>query len=255
MELTEKIKKGFYAYTNLYLLNKKPTIVYTPGRVGSISMIYALRAAGVYSFKVEWLEKELRGSVHFVNKHIINQHKPAKIISLVRDPIEILISLYFSKLGRGHLSLDKTAVTQADQATLEQAFLDEIVHGPYFEQYLCWFESEFTPHLGVNVYAHPFDTDKGAVIIPHDTYPTLIMRSDLPNTEKEIQVKSFLDLPEIHIESVNIKAKRSNGDRYQSFKKQLKLSPEIIDQVYNLPYAKHFFSMTERSACVEHWSQ
>lgn len=249
-----KVQKLVSDLWRLYIRQHRPAIVYTPGRVGSMSLILALQAVNVFSFKVEFLDRETLGSVWFCKKFIIGPQKPAKVITLVRDPIEILCSLFFSKLNRGRLSLTKEQAVVADHATLERIFLEEIIDGDYFDQYLRWYETEFTQHLHFNIYDHPFDTSTKQIIIEHHRYPTLILRSDLDNEAKEIAVKNFLNIPELEIENLNVKATRDNGQRYESFKENLCIPTETLQKIYHLNYAKHFFSPAEIETFVDRWS-
>ena len=225
---------------------EQPVIVYTPGRVGSMSTVAAVRAAGKLAYKVESFTTEKRGSVAFCKKQIIDTGRPAHIITLVRDPIEILISLYFSKLK--HLP----PVDRTDVAALHTHFITHMLEDTkYHAQYLHWFATEFAPHLGFSAFDYPFDAAAGHATIAHDRFPTLIMRLDLPNETKSKLVSDFLNTP-VTITTSNVKTK---DPVYVEFKKSLSLPAQHVSHIYNLPYTQHFFTEAERAEMTARWAK
>jgi hypothetical protein len=255
MSLLKKITTATHLYTHAYLFRTEPVLVYAPGRVGSISMIQALQSAGIFSIKVEWLDYKTRGTVRFCKKHIVDERKPAKVITLVRDPVEIVSSLFFSKASRGHLPLGHQAIQAYDLAQLQKAFETEMLNSELLPAHLYWYEQEFQPHLGVDVFSHPFDTEKKHGLIADDTYPTLILRTDLPDGDKEQQVKDFLKISNFSIERLNVKAARNKGDLYREFTSQLTVPKTWLDTIYSSPYAQHFFSQQEITDAKQRYGQ
>jgi len=241
MSIINKIRTGLNNYIELYLHRRQPVIVYTPGRVGSMSMIYALKKARVFAIKVERLENENWGSVRFCRNHIIKKNRSAKIVTLIRDPLEILISLFFSKAHRGHLPKAHNALLKNDLDGLQEAFVEELLNDYYLTEYVYWFENEFQPHTGIDIFNHTFNPSTGYEIVNHNTYPTLILRTDLTNETKEEHIKNFLGLEEFKLNNLNTKSKSQYGDIYKQFQSRLKLEPKWINKIYNSNYAQHFF--------------
>ena len=245
IKMAQRIKTFVYLYFNLFLLRDTPVLVYAPGRTGSISMIYALQTAKVFSIKVEWLNYKTRGTVRFCKKFIVSPRKKAKVITLVRDPVEILSSLFFSKACRGHLKLGHDAVSARDLGGLLVAFEKEVLESKLFHDHLYWYEEEFEPNLKLNVFQTPFNASRKYGLIEDDVYPTLIMRTDLSDEEKVVQVNKFLNLNKFSLDRLNVKSSRKHGDLYAEFVSNLKLSDHWLDKIYNSSYSQHFFTETE----------
>ncbi|MCA9367935.1 sulfotransferase domain-containing protein [Candidatus Kaiserbacteria bacterium] len=224
-----------------------PVIVYSQGRVGSISMIRAIRRAGCLGYKVESFSKERLASVKFCKRFVIDAGREAKIVALVRDPIAILISLYFSKLK--HLP----PVENDSLEALEQHFITHMLdHDKYHDQYLRWFLNEFEPNLGFSVYDYPFDAEAKYAVIKHQRFPTLIMRSvALDDDTKSTLVSDFLGTP-VKIKKSNMKTK---DPQYVRFKESVKLPKDIVEDIYNLPYTQHFFTPQERTEMIARWTR
>jgi hypothetical protein len=255
MKYLQKFKTAISLSINHFILKKTPVLVYASGRVGSISMIHALKTVGIFTIKVEWLDFNTRGTVRFCKKHIVDKRKPAKVITLVRDPVEILSSLFFSKSCRGHLPLGYAAVQEKNVEKLHKAFETEILNGKHLLNHLHWFEQEFRPHLDIDVFAFYFNPAKKFGTITDKTYPTLILRTDLPDVDKETQVRNFLNINKFNIGRLNVKSDRKKGDLYEEFIAKLKISSDWLDTIYNSNYAQHFFSEEEIRSSKEKYSK
>lgn len=251
----DKIRLSISYLYRVLFLRKKIVIVYTHGRVGSISILSSLREAGVPSIKVELVAEEKINSVKFARKHIFKRRKKAYIITLVRDPLEVLISYFFSKAGRGHIPAAQEALKQKDIKELKSIFLREVLESSPLNIHLNWFEDEFKKNTGVDVFLHDFNKKKKYSLIEDDTYPTLIMRSDLVNHKKEKIITNFLNLKknQINIGDLNRKSDRSHSVLYNDFIEGFNLSENYINKLYNSPYVIHFFTHKEIEDMKQRW--
>ena len=84
------LTEGVYVVGNRYLKRRTPTLIYAPGRVGSMALFRDLREAGVFVFKTEILKHARHGTEDFTKRHIINAKIKVNIITLIRDPVAIL---------------------------------------------------------------------------------------------------------------------------------------------------------------------
>lgn len=224
-----------------------PVIVYSQGRVGSISMIKAIRRAGLLGYKVETFSGENLHSVKFCKRFVVDAGRPAKIVALVRDPIAILISLYFSKLK--HLP----PVVDDSIETLQNHFITHMLEDDkYRDQYLRWFITEFEPNLGFSVYDHPFDAEAKYTTIDHPRFPTLILRSAALEDEKKSQLVSDFLGTTVTIKRTNMKTK---DPLYVRFKDEVKLPERYVRDIYDLPYTQHFFTPQERTEMIARWTR
>ncbi len=246
---------GLKAYWNVLVLGKMPVVVYAAGRVGSVAMLNALRRAGVFSFKVEFFDHTISASSRFCSRHVLRSQLPAKFIVLVRDPVEVLCSLYFSKVVRGHVSNAAEALRKEDVATLVDLFQVEVAEGDYVPTYVRWFETEFAPHLGFSMFAKPFDWNSKFTRFKEGRFDVLVLRTDMLDAEKERQVEAFLEIDRFKLRRENEKSASAYAALYSAFKAELKLIPSALDMIYTSAYAQHFFSPGEISELRRRWNQ
>lgn len=248
MSLIGTLHKGLDAYGRLYLLRTPPVVVLAPGRVGSIALNASLRTAGVFSFKLEFIEQDTRGTAQFAIKHIFNKHKPAKLITLVRDPISMMLTYYMSKANAGWLPEAKQALEAGDLKKLKERFILDVLLTDRLKSHLDWFTTDFQKLTGIDVYTHPFNTKKMWSTIKHDTYPTLILRTELDDETKSERIKDFLELEDFFLTRLNTAETKSYRDIYQEFKRTLTLPQELLEQIYTHPYCKQFLMEKEQAA-------
>lgn len=253
MKFWHRIKEGLYAYSGL-LMGEKPVLICGPGRSGSMALLADLRRAGVYAFKVESFFSEHRGSVRFVKKHILSKNR-VHIITLVRDPVSVMASYYFSKAGRGRIQGAKEALENENIDEMRRIFIDDVLRTTRTKRHLYWYEEEFKKALGIDVYAYPFETDKQQTVISHERYPTLILRTELDNDAKKQAVAKFLGITGLTVTLSNARAHKPLYELFQTFKKRLCLPADIIDELYSSPMAQHFFSKDEVRELKAKWSE
>jgi hypothetical protein len=175
------------------VLGLTPVIVYQMGKVGSMSIFATLQGSGlpvfhVHRMRAEYLARTLEErralgwNVPPINAHqgmgltvhskVIAAGRRAKIVTLVRDPIARNLSGYFYSLDRiWNIANAHDAISIDD---LCRGFLKRFTH----DEPLTWFDDEFHPVLGIDVYAHPF-LAQGHTTIHTDQVDVLIMRSEL----------------------------------------------------------------------------
>ncbi|WP_242119389.1 putative capsular polysaccharide synthesis family protein [Aestuariivivens sediminicola] len=184
-----------------------------------------------------------RSPVPLINNRIINSKREAKIITLVRDPIERNLSAFFDAF------YFMVGVKQEDfRGSLED--LAKIYKRDFPHEYAVgWFDNYLGSSLSVDVYKVAFPVEKGHLTVFHKKYPILILRSDLENSEKEKQIMEFLGLKAFIIRNTNI----TNASLYEDFKNYIKFSKEYLLSQYNSKYAQHFFSKEERNKALKKW--
>lgn len=165
LQLNHKIRRAWRNYWQLYAKQEVPIAIFCTGRVGSMAMFYTLEAYNFFTFKIEHLAKAMQRS-HFGNsewfyKHVIQAGRSAKVISIARDPLALMVSDFFNKL---HWISGKEKPWEV--CSLDE--LGQLFNQKYFEQgrhheHLKWWDNEFKPALGINVYEHPSPREKGWV--------------------------------------------------------------------------------------------
>jgi hypothetical protein len=243
----------------------KPVLIYQMGKVGSSSIHGSLQATGIPSFQFhtldpEWVQtssasyrknnsvppKHLeRGNL--VYTEVIKKKAPARIITLVREPISRNISAYFENLDRYWQTQDAHKKIPCDQ--LIEGFLKQSqdVRG------LQWFENEFEKMLGIDVFKHPFPAAQRFVQFNAAQYEILIMRIDLDDEKKAECVSNFLAFPGLRLVQENVSAKSSYADAYAEFKRALRLPRDYVDHALNSRFTQHFFSQEEIEGFRRQW--
>lgn len=255
MSLMQKAAKWTNNTWRLYVRGELPTAIYSAGRVGSTALLASLEAAGVFAFKPEMIAEEGQrkqyGNAAWFYDHVLQQHRPARIITIVRDPMAQMVTEFFSKLRwiTGEEGVWKRRST---------AELIDLFNGAYFEQgrhhtRLNWFEAEFQQTLHIDAYAHPFDTEQGYARFTAAPYDILLVQLEISNEAREQIIGDFLGVPGLRIVRVNESEAKSYAEAYAAFKRQLVVTPQNLDTVYTSRYATHFYSAAFIAQRRDHW--
>ncbi len=244
---------------------KTPVVIYTMAKVGSMSIYRSVknqlkrsvfhihtmnqekidRAYDLCREKGLWPDAKSLGGLIFNRK--VRKRKNVKIISLVRDPISRNVSAFF-EVFRYHVGVDSAAFT-GDMEMLRQPFLNKLNH----DFPLLWFEEELKPTIGIDVYAQPFDTEKGYKIFQKENIDLLILRTDLADSEKALIVQTFLGIPDFRLVNFNVGAEKKYAALYQSFKEQLVLPTAYLNRMLDSTYCQHFYTHEEIQSFREKW--
>lgn len=183
-----------------------------------------------------------------LHKHICEKKKPAKIISLVREPIGRNISAYFQNLDA--FKRIENAHTRFDIDELINDFLKNYHHRVPLE----WFDKEMKPAIGIDAFSHEFPKDIGYKIIHEQPYDVLIMRHDIEDKRKAEIISDFLHLTNFSIQKKNISSQKKYAGAYYQFLNKVKLPPEYVDELLNSKYTRHFYSTEMIKAFKEKWT-
>jgi hypothetical protein len=249
-QLATKLYKAIWIYGNYFILKKTPVIIFAPGRVGSMALHKNLRDTGVFAFKVEFFEDDPRGSASFIVNHIFKKKRPAKIITIVRDPLSMMATYFFSKVAKGHLPEAHKAWVAGDTTKLNDLFIRDVLTSDRLEKHLYWYERDFKAATGIDIFAHPFSTEARTGVIDHHTYPTLILRTEMDDDVKGDAVANFLRLESLTITRENVRENRADAEHYKAFKEQIKIPTDLLTTIYTSPLAKHFLNDSERTHAV-----
>lgn len=259
-------RRNLYLYHNLYLKQKMPVLVFTPGKVGSTS-IYEALPDNVFWLQSHSLNPEIiADKIELMNitnvyvagihnyqslqayHHIVKPRRYAKYITLVREPIARNISAFFQHKDRLY-HFDVNDPGSISKATGQ--FLNEYPH----DHILTWFDVEYKQMLDIDIYQYPFDKEKGYMRLDFDHASIIIMRIDLADDIKESVIADFLNLPDYHIVRANVGTQKSSGTEYKRFTAHVTLPQDYIDRMTNSKYIQHFFSDTEIQNIKAKWQR
>jgi tetratricopeptide (TPR) repeat protein len=220
-------------------------LVYTMGKVASTSVANSLRKyiedATVYDIHFlneRFIKKNLdRGHCRdslFVLNHWMNQ--PLKIISLVRNPIEVNISSFFQNIERHYPDLSQIQIHEIDIDDMINKFKSLDPTYP-----LTWFEKEFRDQLDFDIYSMPFSA-LGWKTYLHKRYHILVMQVELPDSEKENVIKSFSRSHTLKLENHNLSSEKWYHQKYLEFRMKLVLSREYVERCLFSTYTQYFYT-------------
>jgi len=256
MSLVYKIQRAIHNYHQLYIKHEIPVAIFCTGRVGSMALFSTLEDAGIFSFKIEELYNATKrrnyGSGEWFYQNVLKAKRKAKIISIARDPIALMISDFFNKL---HWIAEQKRAWEA--LSLEE--LIALFNTRYFEQkrhlsHLNWFDNEFKRSLGVDVFDYPSPSTNGFEHFTTELYDILLLRTETEDNIKSKAVGDFVNRPNLKIQRSNVGDQKIFGEVYQDFKKALIVAPQHLDTVYQSQYARHFYSIDELARMREKWS-
>lgn len=248
-----------------------PVLVYTTPKVASTSVtaavqaiegqtvfqIHVISAAGIRAFAEGMRQRGLTRAKpdmngfedlgHAVNKEIIKPRHRARIVSLVRDPVARNISFYFHNLDA--LWKTERAHEHVDIERLLVGFHEKFGH----ERWINWFDNEFKPVLGIDVYDYPFPRDQGFLRIDSGPYEVLLMRHDLDDRLKEKCLAELIGVPEVSLTPKNVGTEKPYSSTYTEFLKRIELPEDYVELMLGSKYARHFYSAEELARLRAKW--
>jgi len=242
----------------------RSVVVYTMGKVGTLTICNSLRKAGFKHVHPHSLRYTMPG-IHFLNINFTlydkikyslwSLLKRAKvfiwkifkrkivIITGVRDPFSRNISAFFEQahyLG----GIDKNLNFPNLMRLYNKAC--------NFEAPIQWFDLEILKVTGINVYEYHFDKNLGYAIIENKKYKIFIYRLDKLNSLRDV-IASFLNDDNFEIDSTNFSEKTVYSELMQLLKDNYRYKKEISNRYIASNYMKHFFTDAEIKSLEERW--
>ncbi len=230
------------------------------GRVGSVALFRSLLEHGEFALHAHILHpanlKQKKGkppgTSKWAYKQIIGKQRRAKIISLVRNPVECMVSAFAPEVR-----LPSSAPSGSHLPSRKQ--LSQQFQAGYFERQrhllkLNWFDGEFKAALGVDIYKYPFPKEKGYVRFQEGPYDILVMRSELDDQQKSLVVSDFVGTTNLQIIRARVGAWQPYGKLYEVFKREVTVPEPYLDAIVNSRFAQHFFTDNTLDAMKDRFS-
>nr|WP_200664525.1 putative capsular polysaccharide synthesis family protein [Oxynema sp. CENA135] len=220
------------------------------GKVGTTSIARSLTKAipqlGTV-FAVHFIDDGTYRS-RILQEKLVQQDRPIKIITLVREPIAKNISSFFQNY-RQH-----TGKPFVEDRFSVPELTDLFLRANFHHNVLNWFDYQILNYLNIDVYQVPFPRHRGVARFQKDNFDLLILKSELNNRVKSRYLASFLNLDrEFKITNYNIGSRKTYGRTYNSFKQFVKLPESYIDEMCGSRYFQHFYSPTEIARVRDRW--
>lgn len=257
-----------------YIMQRTPVLVYSMERTGTVALYVSLAAAGQFAVASHYLDPakdapgRRAGNARWASKHIIARRRPAKIITLVRNPVENMLSVFarnrFVPVGRTPEGAAAIARVGEDQISSE--FAAEYLEKEKYRRQLDWFDTEYRSALGVDVYQHPFDKERGYARITEGPWDILVVRTELDDERKARAVGEFLGLASFRMIRAETVKKREGvdagiqgektvyGDKYKALKAGVVIPQRHWLAIADSPFARHFFTEAELEASRERFA-
>ena len=254
-----------------------PVVVFSMGKTGSTAIAQAVHdATGDRVFQIFRLDAErleqaerryrvnnreakrrgrdsgtlpFRGALHLWESEHLLRHPPSPaapwtVITTVREPIAQAVSAFFHGAGRRGALKDGSTF-----ATLTDALVEE----RWVRTPLRWFDREFAPTIGIDVFEHPFDIDRAHGVIETPSERVLLIRQENLATAPDV-LAAFLGLAHpVPVAVRNEAAQRADAAIYRDFLANARIPTSLRDQAYGSRYARHFYADTELARLHERW--
>ena len=264
--------------------NRELLLVHTMGKVGSTSVVASLMALGheksmsmyqPHFLSREWLSyanrMEAGGSKGWAKLALLNrkgfpkeqgllreierrrsERLRVRVITLVRDPVAINISGLFHnhEWWSEEFGLPVTEPAADYLQKLTGWFLDHYPH----EVPAQWFDKEFEPLYGLDVFNTPFDMDQGYAIYRNDFADVLLLKLESLDRSVAGAFREFLGIDDFRLVTTNTAENKEYAHVYRSFRMQLALPDDYLDQVYDSRMARHFYTPEEIAVFRRKWA-
>lgn len=217
----------------------------------------ALRMQGLIERGIEVRRhKNLVEHAEQMRQKLTDQHGARKkIISLVREPVDHLIATTMSEYrDRNPQVFENSGYFQPEhRAALHQLFLERSDFD--YDFVAPWFDTEIRDLFGIDVFEKPFPSEQGYAIYRAKYADLLLIRMEDLNRCSRDAIANFLRLP--GFELVNTNRAEDKGPAYSQvyaeFKKTVALPDDLLDKLYSIPWAKHFYSEDEITSFRSRW--
>ena len=262
----QEVRAGFERQVETALASGQlPLLVWQMGKVGSTTLAQALQGvSGLPAFHVHRLDarhmvrvrRQLveRGTTlgpgyHLglaLRRQIVRSGRPARVLTLVREPVGRNLSAWFQVMKRFAPRL--ATGNPAPEAVVE-AFLERYTH----DEPLTWFDDELRAVTGLDVYGRSFPHDHGWMRLGDHRWDVLVMRHDLPDEQKLAVLRETWDLDLPPLRATNLTRESSEADLYRRVLSDVRLPAAYVDRLLDSRYARHFYEAKDRRRIRRRW--
>jgi len=253
-------QQGRVASTSVYESIKSLRLPYPLYHVHTLSAraaekkIEQLKQKGGKIYRYLFVGKQLDHALK--NKDLTSQTAPWKIISIFRDPIEIVLSIHFLNIENNiHEFLNESG--QVDKNKALKYYENLFTHDDPAGWSVCnWFDEVFLDETGVDVFSSPFDCEKGYTVINTQKFDILLIKfEDIKKAYKYGAAELFdLHPTELKLQHANLHRNDRYSDVYKYVKENLKFTPEFCEKVYSTKLIRHFYSPNQIDELIRKWT-
>ncbi len=260
--------------TTSITVQRAPYLVYQMGKVGSSSLFGMLRkslpATDVYHIHSldhatigknvvkheNWQDvRHVRDAVairrRMLRGELNRAGTPWKVLTPVREPIGRNLSGFFMNYGDYIPNMvqrwQKREISLID---ILQVFLKKYPHHIPF----AWFEREYGQQLGLDIFKHPFDRQRGYSILHTGKMHFMLLRTEeIRNIPLDVY-RDFLCCDELERQENNKGETKDYGPLYREFKQRVRFPKPFVDAMYDNPLVRHFFTPEQIEALKQKYA-
>lgn len=220
-------------------------------------------------------------SFHHMNPLLkeLLQGKRLKIITAVREPVSQNLSIFFNMCdsfwdvpeywengGDVQALFDSWIVQETkSEAQLHRNNLDKNaakITFPYFDAFKKaenidyviqnFFENQFEPYSGIDIYQYPFDREKGYSVIHTETADLFIYQLEKLNEIKEM-LENFVGIENTRWIHSNVGSEKWYSAAYQMAREKIEFSRDYIEECYNTRLVTHFYKPEDIERYRRQW--
>lgn len=245
-------------------------LVYQPGKVGSSTINHSIIKAGFLLFHIHRLNPihlaEYKVNVYRkfslpdimiykwrkdILRIKLKKNKRLKIITAIRDPIAFNVSSYFQNI-QFFIPDINNRITMGEEIPfeeLEKNFINNFDH----EYILKWFKHELLAVFGIDITTYPFDRDKGYAIYSDNNIQLFVYKVEKLNEIWDKASYEYFRVKNMFIENKYLSKEKFYGKLYIDFLKKITLNEDYIQNLYDTPLIKHFYTEEEISSFRRKW--
>jgi len=196
----------------------------------------------------------------YLSEHIeeIKGQKSIKIITGVREPIARNISWFFQIIHCAcvfpefFIKYEKGLITMDD--IIKKFWSQNFVYGKQYD----WFEEELEAVFGIDIASMDFPKEKGYAIanFPDRNIELLVLKLEKLDSCLKEALETFLGVENLDCERLDRADFLDENDYliYENLRKSLTFSDEYLEEIYDQPLVRHFYTDEEINKFKLKWS-
>lgn len=248
--------------TTSIIEQRSPYLVYQMGKVGSSSLYQMLRKStpvtevyhihsldhatigkNVIKYE-EWQDvRHVRDAVairrRMLQGDLNRAATPWKVLTPVREPIGRNLSGFFMNYSDYIPNMvERWQRREISLIDILQVFLTKYPH----HIPLAWFDREYGQQLGLDIFKHPFDRERGYSILHTGRMDIMLLRTEeIRNVPLEVY-RGFLGCDALERQENNKGETKDYGALYKEFKARVRFPKPFVDAMYDNPLVRHFYT-------------
>ena len=178
---------------------------------------------------------------------------PITVITAVREPVAQFVSCVFQNLENNSPHLIHESGQWDDKEIA--AHIQNALRKNNRTNRWCsdWFDGDFKPALGIDVFERPFDHDRGFVAFAERNTRVLVLRLEDSKVWPKA-ISDFLGLEQIAtLMNTNVASDKHYKEAYQRVLDNLDLTESDLQAIYGTKYARHFYTTEMIKSFIGKW--